>query len=298
MTQGNGSYQAALVPALQAFKERFRTPDFVEALAIRIDRTPEHSSDLLETYLAETDVGLSLIAPYLEQGQRILEVGAGMGLLSVFLAEKGYCLTALEPDARGFGFMTKANTAVSERVDTGENYSFIGTGAEHLSPDRHGLFDLIFSVHVLEHVVDLPAAMASMTGVLAPGGRMVHLCPNYAVPYEPHLAIPLVPFVPRLTTLLFPRTIHRNREVWDGLGFVTARRLVRLAAQNGLSAVFASGTMTAFIDRLETDPIFASRHKGFLLSMLRAFQALGLMNLLRRLPPRLQTPMIVTFSRR
>ena len=35
------------------------------------------------------------------------------------------------------------------------------------------------------------------------GGAMIHMCPNYFVPYEPHFGIPLIPFAPRATQRFF-----------------------------------------------------------------------------------------------
>lgn len=44
-------------------------------------------------------------------------------------------------------------------------------------------FDLVFSVQVIEHTADPVAFLASQRSCLAPGGVVVTICPNGAVPH-------------------------------------------------------------------------------------------------------------------
>ena len=71
-------------------------------------------------------------------------------------------------------------------------------------PRKAGQFEFIFSVNVIEHCQPLEPNLEGMAGVLSPGGRMLHTCPNYRVPYEPHLRTPLIPAAPGLTARLRP----------------------------------------------------------------------------------------------
>jgi len=126
-------------------------------------------------------------------------------------------------------------------------------------------FDLIFSVMPLEHIPDFEAAFAGMAAVLAPQGRMIHLCPNYMVPYEPHFGLPLVPLAPRATALLLPSL--KASGLWRSLNFVTYRRVRRCAAAAGLTVEFAPRMMLRAFERLDRDPIYRGaparpRHDG------------------------------------
>jgi SAM-dependent methyltransferase len=155
----------------------------------------------------------------------------------------------------------------------------------------------MFSANVLEHVDDLAGAFRAMASVLAPDGSMAHLCPNYRVPYEPHLGIPLLPFAPRATRRLFPATIERSADLWASVNFVTASRVRRLARANGLDVEFERGVMYDFVQRLETDPEFADRQKSSAMRVLRALNRRNALAFLRKLPASVSTPMQFTLRR-
>jgi hypothetical protein len=99
---------------------------------------------LAEQYLLtikqEARFGLDLILPYLDTSFRILEVGAGMGLLATFLCSKGFNITALEPGLGGFGI----STLLKKELGSLKNIShpnFLDIPAQELSCDLHGKFD-------------------------------------------------------------------------------------------------------------------------------------------------------------
>jgi hypothetical protein len=48
---------------------------------------------------------------------------------------------------------------------------------------------------------------------------MIHLCPNYTIPYEPHFRRLLVPFIPSALAPVRP-DLKRN-DLWRSLTFVT-----------------------------------------------------------------------------
>ena len=60
-----------------------------------------------------------------------------------------------------------------------------------------GFFDIIISYQVLEHVEDLPSALKEMQRLLRPGGLSVHLFPAHLRPFEGHLMMPLVHWLPK-----------------------------------------------------------------------------------------------------
>ena len=252
----------------------------------------------LETFSNEAIVGLELIAPYLAERRRILEVGCGVGILTHFLQAQGFDVVGIEPGADGFGFMPVIRAAITDQISASARADELLIGAEKLDPSEHGQFDLIFSVNVMEHIMELEEAMKAMSDVLAPTGMMVHLCANYRFPYEPHLGIPIVPGAPKLTRYVFPAAIGRQQRVWNNINFITASRADRLARRNGLRLRLEPGAMAQFFDRLRSDSMFRSRHPG-LIGRLADSRLLGrtVSGMLRLIPAQLATPMIMTLSR-
>jgi 2-polyprenyl-3-methyl-5-hydroxy-6-metoxy-1,4-benzoquinol methylase len=166
---------------------------------------------VIDTCAAEVTVGLDLIRDHAKPGTRILEVGSGIGLLIYELHRSGFDIMGLEPGASGFGESARIGTAIRERLGT--DLPVFDKKARELDPDTEGTFDLIFSVNVLEHMPELEAELEGMTRVLKPNGLMIHTCANYAVPYEPHYGIPLVPGFPKATAILQPQL--SQQELWQ-----------------------------------------------------------------------------------
>lgn len=263
------------------------------------ETTSKHDTyELLKTYLNEAKSNFYLISPYLKKNIRILEVGSGIGILTAFLKSEGYDILGIEPgEEGGFNFMTKMHKALLNQVDTNMRPEILSISAVDLNEDIHGTFDLIFSVNVIEHIFPLEIAVEAMANVLAKDGMMLHLCPNYNFPFEPHLGIPLVPFFPKTTRLLFPRKINRNQSIWDGVNFVTSSKIKNLASENHLVAEFERGVMARFFVRLQDDPIFADRHQG-MISCIAKMPFIGkfLRVFFQWIPPTLATPMIIVLS--
>jgi hypothetical protein len=155
----------------------------------------------------------------------------------------------------------------------------------------------MFSVHVLEHVPDFAAAVTAMASVLAPGGEGTHICPNYHVPFEPHFGIPLVPGAPRLSARVFAKRVASDPDLWRSLNFVTTTDVRRAARANGLDVEFDRGVMYEFVERLQTDDVFAGRHQGGAMRALSALDRRGALQFVRRIPPALATPMVFTLRR-
>jgi SAM-dependent methyltransferase len=97
--------------------------------------------------------------------ERGLEIGAGDGTESTVLAPLTGLLVATEYRT---GWLVRPRAA---------NVRFAVADAEAL-PFAAASFDLVFSSHVLEHLPDLPRALAEMRRVLRPAGRMVHVVPT------------------------------------------------------------------------------------------------------------------------
>jgi len=103
-------------------------------------------------------------------GRRVLEVGSGIGNLSVFLQDRErVVLTDTEP-----WYLARLRERFGGRanIEVARLYLPVVDGA--LAAER---FDTVICLNVLEHVEDDVASLAVMRGLLAPGGRVVLLVP-------------------------------------------------------------------------------------------------------------------------
>lgn len=239
-------------------------------------------------YIAESRAGLQLIDQRLRAGQRLLEIGAGIGLLSSFLALEGFDVVAIEPSAIGFELMDALRRAIDQQLPANDR-QLIDVGIDDVGPGL-GSFDLIYSVNVIEHLPDVKSALSRIAELLATEGISVHSCPNYFVPYEPHFGIPLLPFRPTATAKVLPRKISETG-LWRSLNFVTASQIRTSAADAGLSVKFQPGVMANAFNRLSEDEEFAARQSGIAGTVGRAVRFLRLETLLAKLPAGAATPM-------
>lgn len=120
------------------------------------------------SHLQKVDRLLDLAA-----GERVLEVGCGAGHLTRRLAERGVDVTGID-----------ANPNASEIADTDRVRTMRAEALDF--PDDS--FGAIVSVHAIEHIPDLDAALQEMGRVLRPGGRALFIYPAepimglYAIP--------------------------------------------------------------------------------------------------------------------
>jgi arsenite methyltransferase len=110
---------------------------------------------------------LSVLA--LQPGERVLDIGAGPGLLVAEMAEavgQSGRVTGLEisDSMLALGRRRCAESPIRERV------AFVKADAVAL-PFPDGMFDVAVSTQVYEYVADLKAALAELHRVLRPGGR-------------------------------------------------------------------------------------------------------------------------------
>ena len=274
--------------AFDAFRDQVLSPERIATLASEAEVDAEWLESMLTVSLGESDYTMRWLAPWLENGPRILEVGAGLGLTSAYLSSTGFEICSLEPGGLGFERYERVNPLL--RASLGITHPHLGVAIEDVTTEHAGTFDLIFSNNVLEHVRDVETALVTLGALLRPGGVMVHNCPNYDVPYEPHFGIPLLPLRPASTARVLPRSIT-STGLWQSINFVTARDVRRVAARHGATVTFERGLLADAIDRLR-EPEFVARHR----TLGRLARVLGLLTpALRKLPPGLSTPMIVSW---
>jgi ubiquinone/menaquinone biosynthesis C-methylase UbiE len=104
---------------------------------------------------------------------RVLEVGCGQGHLTRAIADRGVNIVGVDANPRA---QEVAGSALVRHML-----------AEALEFDDAS-FDLVLSVHVIEHIPALEVALREMTRVLEPGGRAVFVYP--AEPIKGLYAIP------------------------------------------------------------------------------------------------------------
>ena len=256
-----------------------------------IDTLEMSEEELRPMYLAaveESRQTLSLLVDIqLERGSRVLEVGAGFGLASICLAMMGFDVCALEPGGLGFEQNRSASMAFASSCAVQINH--VAASAEIADFGNLGKFDLVVSNNVLEHIPDVDKALTNLNNAINPGGVMIHSCPNYTFPFEPHFGIPLLPFMPRLTRFLLPKSVGTSG-LWNSLNFITQSQVKKNAQANNMSCVFKPGTMSKSIERLNRDPQFAERHQA-IARIVKLRVVYVLLVRLFSLPPRFATPM-------
>jgi 2-polyprenyl-3-methyl-5-hydroxy-6-metoxy-1,4-benzoquinol methylase len=223
----------------------------------------------------------------LNKGCEILEVGSGIGIASAGLSYFGFNVTSLEPGGLGFENNAKMSSHISKGLGI-----VVGIKSEPAEEVRFPLgtkFDIIISNNVLEHVTDVELALSNLFHYLSENGIMIHSCPNYAFPFEPHFGIPLIPFFQQQTKFFLPRRI-RESGLWQSFNFVTAKQIQAYAKEHSFEVVFKRGMMARSILRLREDPQFLQRHRLIGRVTQNAF-GLWLLKVVAKLPIRYATPM-------
>jgi 2-polyprenyl-6-hydroxyphenyl methylase/3-demethylubiquinone-9 3-methyltransferase len=167
----------------------------------------------------------------LPAGARVLDVGAGGGLLAVELAARGARVVALDLAPRALQAARaeagRRRLALAAVVADGER-----------APLREASFDLVVCADVLPHVVDQPPLLDELARLVAPGGKLYVATMNRTA---------LARFV--LITLgedvlgLIPRGTHVAET------FVTPAELAREMAARGLTRAVLEGVGPVGFDR-------------------------------------------------
>jgi 2-polyprenyl-3-methyl-5-hydroxy-6-metoxy-1,4-benzoquinol methylase len=251
---------------------------------------------MYERFVNEARFGLSRVLPTLSsfdsENVNVLEVGAGTCILSSYLASKGLHVTALEPLGPEFDFYTVLQSRVLDfcrRRSIALNLVRM-TGEQLASP---GQFDVAFTINALEHMHDPLLTIDKMCNSLKPRGVVLIHCPNYTIPFDSHFNIFLVTRSKRVNEWLYRSRIERYPQVWDELTFIRYVDVRRRLVHRGFDFTFNQGVMRDLVARLFNDRIFAQRMPLPVRAIGAGLKYCGLLNALRLIPLRFQTPMEV-----
>jgi SAM-dependent methyltransferase len=270
-----------------------------------VRRDAPHLERLLEIFAQEARFGREWLTPSLNRlapGAAILEVGAGLMLLSCQLAKEGFRVAALEPVGEGFSSFSELQKLVLVYAEKrGIAPEVLPIPVEQL--DQDSSFDFAYSINVMEHVGNFAVALERVGRAIRPGCEYRFMCANYLFPYEPHFNIPTL-FSKSLTEKLFRRRIYANTRVgdaagvWKSLNWITVPKVVRAVRNlSGVSVSFDRSMLEAVLLRTVGDREFSARRSPFVRSLAKGAVCLGLHRLGKWIPPFLQPVMDCSMKR-
>jgi SAM-dependent methyltransferase len=266
-------------------------------VVFRDEENADKLSTLAKIYWEESLFTLNIIRkrlPPIADKPRILEIGAGIGLVSHILAHCGYDVDAIEPSGGSFEFMEKLGVVIKKRL---EDQQFRTCDLQPLSledMDTKLKYDFIFSSHVLEHVLDLNCCFKNLRLLSKPGASQTHLCPNYVIPYEPHLGVLLVPFLGRHNRGIYRTSYKKFGKIWDNINFITASRAKTLAAEYEFQICFDDTILQTYLERFQESGELSKRHKNMMFRVI--FLTVRFLTKIVKLPGSIQSPMLMDLS--
>lgn len=178
-------------------------------------------------------------------GSTALDVGCGGGLLAEEFATAGFAVTGIDPSPNSIA--TAKRHAERNRLRIAYE---VGSAEALPYPDAH--FDVVYCCDVLEHVRDLPKAMAEIGRVLKPGGAFYFDTINRT-------------FLSKLIVIKLWQEWKRTALVQPGLHvhamFIRPKELTDLCAANGMQVGQLRG-MSPNVNPLKLIGLLRQRAKG------------------------------------
>jgi 2-polyprenyl-3-methyl-5-hydroxy-6-metoxy-1,4-benzoquinol methylase len=112
---------------------------------------------------------------HIQRGDRVLELGCGLGRYTMLLAEAGVAVEGLDLSPQLLEQLEAHNAG---RYDI----PLHGFDIIDAPKELYGTFDAVIGFFVLHHVHDLEACLAVATQLVRPGGRVAFLEPNPSNP--------------------------------------------------------------------------------------------------------------------
>jgi MPBQ/MSBQ methyltransferase len=193
--------------------------------------TPAQIQSHIDNYIEEeqTNYLIEKIAPFIEKGVKILDVGSGYGSFTLAALKNGYQCTGIELAE----FDHKISRERAEKEGVGPNHFIHGSALALPVPDSS--VDVVTFWNVLEHVSDYKKAIKEANRVLRKGGKIFIIAPNYfAFRKEAHYHVPWLPLFPRPIARLYLRAIGRKTSFLDNcIFYVTSFGLLRFLRKEG-----------------------------------------------------------------
>jgi ubiquinone/menaquinone biosynthesis C-methylase UbiE len=116
-------------------------------------------------------------------GERVVDVGAGMGPATVLAAKAGASVLAVDPTP----YMRRI-LAVRRLGQRHRSAIRVVDGSAELIPAGDHSIDAVWTVNTMHHWADLDAAILELARVLRPGGRLLLVDEDFDAPAHPAFA--------------------------------------------------------------------------------------------------------------
>ena len=260
------------------------------------DLIPPEIIDPLRTYISEAKFFKNIVTPdvaNLISGSYVIEVGSGIGLLSLHLASLGFEVTAFEPQSSGFNQMNAMRSLISENWKPSAPQVEFREASLNQTTQLEKLADYIFAINVIEHVHNFEELITHAVKAKTPEATMRIVCPNYSIPYEPHFNIPII-FTKRITKFIFGHKIHNSKipdsdEFWGDLSWPTQKKLKKILKSKGWNVEFSRDATHEYLNRAFSDSDFIVR-KGRIIGSL--FKLTSVLAKIVRFVPHAYLPVI------
>jgi SAM-dependent methyltransferase len=265
---------------------------FIAEIRASVYPADPKAREYFDLFANEAVFGFSIIENDLQAlppAADVLEIGAGIMLLSGYLARLGFRVRALEPIGTGFSHFEELQDAVRAHYHRiGLPLKCVASTIEEFPP--RPAFDYAFSINVFEHIRDVELGLSNAFTSLRPAGVLRIYCPNYHFPYEPHFNIPTL-LGKRLTERFFRSSIMNSpvpqaSETWAGLNWINVARVRKLFSTRfrGQAPVFNRLATYSIIARALSDAHFSARRSRWMTVTLKAMKAVGLLDLFKAFP--------------
>ncbi|HZM94290.1 MAG TPA: class I SAM-dependent methyltransferase [Vicinamibacterales bacterium] len=162
------------------------------------------------------------------EGKEVLDLGAGLGMLSEELVLRGAKVTALEPGAA----WARITCRRVERHN--KPFELLAGAYGEAIPRPSSSFDLVASLQVLEHVQDPEKVLSEVWRVLRSGGHFYLACENYLAFREGHYQVPWVPLMPKWLGAIYLRSVGRSPQfLREAVTYVTYPGILRTCRKLG-----------------------------------------------------------------
>ena len=110
----------------------------------------------IRTYIGEADFYFSILKPdfqAIKNGSAIVEIGSGIGLLSMYIANLGYKVYSFEPQSNGFTDMLRMKELLIECWES--DIPVVNVINDYYSESyfkENEVIDYFFAVNVIEHI--------------------------------------------------------------------------------------------------------------------------------------------------